>query len=99
MVKLAIPIIPMLSDYCFSDPLAMTKQEADQSISQGALWRLIAGDLDSRRDDPMVFPGKADRETLTKMPPMILWSSEFDLYYTETVRFAARVREAGRLLE
>ena len=53
----------------------------------------------NRRDDPMVFPGKADRETLTKLPPMILWSSEFDLYYTETVRFAARVREAGRLLE
>ena len=98
-MKLAIPIIPMLSDYCFSDPLAMTKHTAEGTIMQGALWRLIAGDLESRRDDPMVFPGKADRETLTKLPPMILWSSEFDLYYTETVRFAARIREAGRLLE
>merc|ERR1712013_240081 len=27
MVKLAIPILPMLSDYCFSDSAAMTKEE------------------------------------------------------------------------
>ena len=130
LVKLAIPIIPMLTDYCLSDPASMTKHAAEGTAIQAAIWRLIAGDLETRRGDPMVFPGKAafrdivttdltvifcksqiclmtlltgdgqaDRETLSQLPPMILWSSEFDIYYTETVRFAARVREVGRLLE
>ena len=58
-MKLAIPIIPMLTDYCLSDPAAMTKHTAVETGIQAAIWRLIAGDLETRRGDPMVFPGKA----------------------------------------
>ena len=43
MVKLAIPIIPMLSDYCFSDPAAMLKYEAEGADGMQKIWRLIAG--------------------------------------------------------
>ena len=34
LVKQAIPIIPMLSDYCFIDTGAMTKYETEQAIGQ-----------------------------------------------------------------
>jgi len=100
LVKLAVPIIPMLSRYCFSDKAAMTKPEAKQADGQKRIWGLIAGpEIDSMHEDALLFPGHADDETLAQMPPTIVWSSEFDFYQTESMRFANRVRAAGRLLE
>merc|ERR1711994_570390 len=32
LVKIAIPVIPMLDDYEFSDPLSMTKEEAESAV-------------------------------------------------------------------
>ena len=43
LVKLAVPIIPMLSDDSFGDPAAMTTAEADNAVGQQKVWRLIAG--------------------------------------------------------
>ena len=43
LVKLAVPIIPMLSDDSFGDPAAMTTAEADNAVVQQKVWRLIAG--------------------------------------------------------
>jgi len=100
LVKLAIPVIPMLTDYSFTDKTAMTNAEAENAEGKKKVWRLIAGPkFEEMRGDPMLFPGKADRETLTKMPPTIIWEAEFDFYLTEGTRFANRLREAGRLLE
>lgn len=100
LVKLAVPIIPMLSDYCFSDVNAMTREEAEHANGQCKIWRLIAGpEFETMNKDAILFPGKADDETLAKMPPTIIWESEFDLYITEATRFANRLRAAGRLLE
>jgi len=98
LVKLAVPIIPMLSDYSFTDKAAMTKQEAENAVGQQKIWRLIAGDA-AMSTDPLLYPGKADEETLCKMPPTIVWEGEFDFYLTEATRFANRLRAAGRLLE
>ena len=44
LIKLAIPIIPMLTDYCFGDPSAMTKEESENSGMQRLIWQLIAKD-------------------------------------------------------
>ena len=55
--------------------------------------------MESLKDDAMLYPGKADEKLLKKMPPTIVWSAEFDYYITEATRFASRLREAGRLLE
>jgi len=100
LVKLAVPIIPMLSDYLFSDKAAMTKEEALHSSGQQKIWRLIAGPgIESLSKSALLYPGKADAETLSKMPPTIVWEAEFDIYLTEATRFANRLRAAGRLLE
>jgi len=100
LVKLAIPIIPMLDDYCFSDTAAMTKEEAEHAPGQQKIWRLIAGpDFEKMGGNPLLYPGKASEDVLRKMPPTIVWDSEFDIYLTEATRFANRLRAAGRLLE
>lgn len=100
LVKLAVPIIPMLTDYCFTDVTAMTREEADNASGQCKIWRNIAGpEFEAMRKDALLFPGKADEETLSKMPPTIVWDAEFDFYLTEATRFAGRLRAAGRLLE
>ena len=43
LVRLAMPVIPMLSDNSFTDPAAMTKEEAENAGGQQKVWRLIAG--------------------------------------------------------
>ena len=52
LVKLAIPVIPMLTDYSFTDPAAMTKEEAENAAGQQKVWRLIAG---PKASDKRVF--------------------------------------------
>ena len=102
LVKLAVPIIPMLTDYCFSDTAAMTKFEREHAPGQQKIWRLIAGpgvrvvvgntvidmldQFEEMSADALLYPGKADEETLRKMPPTIIWEDEFDIYITEATR-------------
>merc|ERR1719430_2018716 len=60
IVKIAIPVIPMLDDYEFSCKLSMTKEEAESALMMQKIWQAIAGpDFESKRKDPLLFPGKA----------------------------------------
>ena len=42
--------------------------------------------IGSMKKNPLLYPGKADEETLSKMPPTIVWEAEFDIYITEATR-------------
>ena len=87
LVKLAIPIIPMLDDYEFTSRESMTKQEAENASMMQQIWKAIAGpDFESKRSNPLLFPGKASEELLSKMPPTIIWEAEFDFYLTPATR-------------
>ena len=100
LVKLAMPNIPMVSDYCFSDPAGMTEEERENALFLRRVWKnLIALDFDKQKHDPLLFPAKATAEILAKVPPTIMWSTEFDMFLTETLRLANRLRACGRLLE
>jgi len=100
LVRAAFPIIPMISDYCFSDPEAMTLEER-MTVKQGMnlMWKYIAKDLDTDKNDPLLFPSKASDELIRKMPPTIIFSAEFDIFITESERMARRMRQNGKLLE
>jgi acetyl esterase len=99
LVKLAIPGVPMVDDYCFSDPLAMTVEERAATGFMRKTWKLIAADFEQQKTDPLLFPGKASDDILGKFPPTIIMECEFDQYITEATRLAHRLRRAGRLLE
>ena len=98
-VKLAMPNIPMVDDYTFTDTAAMTKEEKENNPGMRKCWKLIAADFEAQKDDPLLFPGKASDELLQKFPPTIVEESEFDMFITEATRLAYRLRAAGRLLE
>merc|ERR550519_2686186 len=60
------------------------------------IWHAIAGpDFESKKKDPLLFPGKASPELLAKMPPALVWEDEFDMYITPATRFAHKLRTAG----
>ena len=99
LVKLAMPGMSLIDDYCFSPPQTMTREERRDVLSMRKIWRLRAADLDSQWDDPVLFPGKASDVLLEKFPPTIINEVEFDMFITETTRLANRLRRAGRLLE
>ena len=42
IVKAAFPIIPMISDYFFSDPRSMTEEERDNVHAMRSAWKAIA---------------------------------------------------------
>ena len=54
---------------------------------------------ENQKSDPLLFPSKASDALLQKMPPTIIWSAEFDMFLTETLRIGNRMRACGRLLE
>ena len=99
LVKLAIPGIPMVDDYLFSDTQAMTKEEQNEALMMRKIWKCIAMDLDAQKNDPLLFPGKASDEILENFPPTIINEVEFDMFITEATRLANRLRRAGKLLE
>ena len=99
LVKLAIPSQPMVDDYSFGDPLSMTIEERMDHLERRKAYQLIASDLNSQKTCPIMFPGKASDEILSKFPPTVLDSREFDMFVTETSRLANRLRRVGRLLE
>ena len=87
LVKIAIPVIPMLDDYEFNCRLSMTAEESEGALMMQKIWQAIAGpDFESKRKDPLLFPGKASPELLAKMPPTIVWEDEFDMYITPATR-------------
>ena len=99
IVKLSIPEIPMCSSYCFTDLQSMTKEERENSSTMKRIWRLLANDLTKDMNDPILFPDMAKDKLLMKISPTVIISGEFDIFLTETTRFANRLRSAGRLLE
>ena len=100
LVKLAIPGVPMVDDYCFSDTQAMTKEERINAAGFRKIYQYcIAGDWEEQKNSPYLFPGKASDNLLEKFPPTIIMECEFDQYITEATRLAGRLRRAGRLLE
>jgi len=100
LVRAAIPIIPMISDYFFGDKESMTLEER-QTKENGMeiFWKYIAKDLKAQWSDPLLFPAKASDELIQKMPATVIISCEFDIFITETERMARRMRQNGRLLE
>jgi acetyl esterase len=99
IVKLAIPEIPMCSDYCFSEIKSMTKEEREVAKSMRKNWKMIAEDWEKQRNDPLLFPDKTKVKDLMRMPPTVMITGEFDIFITEATRMANKLRAAGRLLE
>ena len=99
IVRLAMPEIPMCSDYCFSDIKAMTKEEREVAKSMRKNWKMIAKDWNKQRNDPLSFPDKINQKLLAKVPPTVMITGEFDIFISEATRMANKFRCAGRLLE
>ena len=95
IVKLAMPIIPMIDDDSFhsGNPFGVV------NMTLRRIWKLIANDIETQRQDPLLFPGKASDEILKNMPPTVVWEAEFDMFINEATRLAKRLQSNGRLLE
>ena len=95
LVKLAIPGLPMVDDYCFSDPLAMTQEERHSAGTMMKVWKdLIAANYEEQKSSPHLFPGKASDELLEQFPPTIIVECEFDQSITEATAHQAGYQTA-----
>jgi len=100
LVKLALPIVPMLSDYFLTtSPLSMTEEERSNMAGMRSSWKALAQDLEAQWDSPILFPDKAPQELLANLPPTVVISAEFDMFITETERFVGKLQRAGSLAD
>ena len=97
-MKLALPIVPMLSDYFLTTSnLSMTEEERSNVAGMRASWKALAQvtfppkaeevqflpqDLDAQWDSPILFPDKAPQQLLAHLPPTVVISAEFDMFIT-----------------
>ena len=70
-----------------------------QHLQVTSIFKLLASDYERQReaDDDQLYPGHMREEQLRMMPPIVCWTSEFDHYRRDAVRFAERAKAAGRL--
>ena len=67
------------------------REEREVAPVMRKVWKLLAVDLDSQRDDPLLFPAKASDDLLEKMPPTVIMEVEFDMFFTEAERMSRRM--------
>ena len=77
----------------------MMKEERENAMLMRKIWKLISADWELQKKDSLLFPDKTNDKLLKKMPPTVMITGEFDIFLTETVRMATKLRVAGRLLE
>ena len=70
--------------------------ESDGVGTMEKTWQAIGGpEFETKRSvgDPLLFPAKADAGLLAKMPPTIIWESEFDSFLTPATRWVFESHE------
>lgn len=60
-----------------------------------ACYRMLATDYDNQKHDPELYPGLMPDEQLVKLPPTIVWTSEFDMLRRDAVAFINRMKDTG----
>lgn len=103
LLKLARTSVAQIFDYFFTEPAEKMNSIASATVQESvAVMDWMTGGESERHleeKNPLLFPGLASNELLAKYPPMIIIEQEFDNYRTTNERLAARLDEAGRLLE
>lgn len=59
------------------------------------LYKMLATDWDKQQSDFHLLPGRMPAEMLKKLPPTIVFTSEFDMIRRDAVKFISRMEEAG----
>ena len=56
-------------------------------------YQMLATDLDNQQGDPQLYPGRMPANMLRKLPPTIIWTSEFDFLYRDTQALIKKMEE------
>lgn len=100
LVKLCFPIIPMTSDYYVRTPEAeMPAFERSYASAQVASYEFLAKDKDSQKNDKDIFPNLMGDELASKMPPTVVFTSEFDFFRIGSEELIEVLKKNGKLLD
>jgi acetyl esterase len=58
------------------------------------LYKMLATDWEKQQSDFHLLPGRMPAEMLKKLPPTVVWTSEFDMIRRDAVAFINRMEEA-----
>ena len=102
LVKCVIPDVPMIYAGWLTKPTV--------EMNGPAAWckpkhldgvKLICEDWEKQfaSKDPDVFPAEMSEDLLAKLPPHVVMTREFDMFYHDAVYYADRLKKHGKLLE
>ena len=79
----------MLSDETYDKPQEeLDEIEWKMGKYLSSAYKLHAKNFEQQLDDYELFPGKAPDAILMKVPPTCVWTSEFDFYKKDNIKYA-----------
>ena len=90
-----------LSDETASIPEDQLEKPAEYWLAPfcTATYKLHATDFEAQQDDDLLYPGKASDDLLAKLPMTAVWTSEFDFFKRDNLKYAERLRAVGKLID
>lgn len=96
LVKSMFLTCPMLSNE--TSKVSKRKLNLFEKIGFGDmqnLYKMMATDWENQQADYHLLPGRMPEEMLRKLPPTIIWTSEFDMIRRDAVAMVDRMTKAG----
>ena len=90
----------MLSD----ETAGMTMEQINTQFEppadiQTAVFKLHATNFEAQKNDDQLYPGKLSDKMMKKLPMMAVFTSEFDFYRRDCLKYADRLKKAGKLID
>jgi len=60
---------------------------------------LLEGNVNDHLQDPLIFPNEMGDEQLSKLPPFVVVTSEWDFYRRCAEQLAVKLQKHGKLLD
>ena len=89
----------MLDDTLFNGKTKLNWYEKGEGDRIKSIMKCHAIDIDKQENDPYLYPAKMSDKLLAKIPPVVLTTTEFDIYLKEVTKFKNRLIKVGKLLD
>jgi len=103
MLKALFVTCPMSGDMMnmkqHKGKLQLDKMERIYQNFGPSCFGLIATDYDNQQDDPVLYPGRMSLEDMKKIPPVVIYTSEYDFLRREALQLVEDLRKAGKYLD
>lgn len=99
MIKAQFLWTPMISDSTSGCKKEDLKEYEMEPETMTAIFKLLAKDFTDQKNDENLYPGLCPDEIFEKLPPMAIFTAEFDFLRRDCLALKERALKHGKLLD